>query len=113
MTAPMGMGAGGLVANIAKLGPALTTIFKLLGGVGSDAMTGAIFENRYRLTLAARTRLLKTSSLVMDYAVAVAGEIRAEGEAVMVRLTPDGTARAPFSDEARARIIEADRPDIA
>ena len=63
--------------------------------------------------IGARTRLLKTSSLVMDYAVAVDGEIRAEGEAVVVNLTADGSARAPFNGAARAKITSADSPDIA
>ena len=56
----------------------------------------------------ARTRLIKPSSFVMDYAVHSGGTLRATGDAVVVSLTQDGRARRAHNAEAVARMIERD-----
>jgi len=56
-------------------------------------------------TLAARTRTIKHSSMIMDYAVASNGKIRGTGDCVIVSLEQDGrTRRAHFPHAVRAMV---------
>jgi len=59
-------------------------------------------------TIAARTRTIKHSSLIMDYAVAVNGQIRGTGDCVIISLEQDGrTRRAHFPETVRT-IVDLD-----
>ena len=61
----------------------------------------------------ARTRLIKPSSFIMEYAVFSDGAMRARGDAVMVSLAPDGSGRRAHKPEAVARMIEQDGAEVA
>jgi len=61
--------------------------------------------------VATRTRLLKSSSLVMDYAVFSDKTVKSTGNAVLISLEQDGKTRRPFTDDVVARIIERDAPE--
>lgn len=66
-----------------------------------------MFQNdAYILT--GRTRLIKPSSLIMDYAVHSEGITKATGMAVIVSLAADGRTRRPHYPEAVAKIVEID-----
>ena len=60
-----------------------------------------------------RTRLLKASSMIMEYAVFCEGSLKANGEAVVVSIEQDGNSRRPFSPEVVARIVALDTPEQA
>ncbi|WP_093975527.1 acyl-CoA thioesterase [Boseongicola aestuarii] len=56
-------------------------------------------------TIAARTRSIKASSLIMEYAVASGGQIKGTGDCVIISLEQDGkTRRAHFPDAVRAMV---------
>ena len=76
-----------------------------------DYLAPMFQDERYVVT--ARTRLLKTSSLIMDYAVHSGGAVRASGSAVLVSLEQDGTARRPHKDAAIKRILATDGAERA
>ena len=61
----------------------------------------------------ARTRVLKPTSLVMEHAVFVSGELRVKGEVVIVSLTQDGSARREHKPRAINEILELDSPERA
>ena len=63
--------------------------------------------------VATRTRLLKASSMVMDYVVFSDGVIKATGDAVVISLEQDGKTRRPHYTAARDMIIARDAPEIA
>jgi len=63
--------------------------------------------------VATRTKLLKPSSMVMEYAVFSEGMIKANGEAVIISLEQDGKTRRPHNAAARELIIARDAPEIA
>ncbi len=66
-----------------------------------------MFQNEpYMLT--GRTRLIKPSSLIMDYAVHSGSTLRASGMAVIVSLEQDGKTRRPHRQEAVQRMVEFD-----
>ena len=60
-----------------------------------------------------RTRLLKASSFVMDYAVHAEGRIKVTGDVVGISLEQDGKTRRPHNPEAVAKIIALDQPERA
>ena len=61
----------------------------------------------------ARTRLVKPSSFVMEYAIHVDGALRATGEAVVVSLESDGRTRRPHREGPLRRMIETDGAEKA
>ena len=66
-----------------------------------------VFQNEdYIVT--ARTRLIKPSSFVMEYAVHAGGTLRATGDAVVVSLELDGKTRRAHKPDAIARMIADD-----
>lgn len=56
----------------------------------------------------ARTRLVKPSSFVMEYAVHVEGGLRATGDCVVVSLGMDGKTRRNHRPDAVARMVRRD-----
>ena len=60
----------------------------------------------------ARTRLIKPSSFIMDYAVHAGGTLRATGDAVVVSVELDGKTRRPHKTEALERIVKLDGPEM-
>ncbi|MEO1677097.1 MAG: thioesterase family protein [Pseudomonadota bacterium] len=62
--------------------------------------------------VAARTLSFRRTSFVMRYAV-FAPEIRAEGEAIVVMMEPDGRTKRPLDDAVRARLAELDGAEDA
>ncbi len=64
-------------------------------------------------TVAARTRLLKPSSFVMEYAVATNGEIRATGDCVVISLEQDGRTRRAHAPAAVQTILDRDHAEDA
>ncbi|MGI9393759.1 MAG: acyl-CoA thioesterase [Boseongicola sp.] len=58
--------------------------------------------------VAARTRAIKPSSFVMDYAVASNGTMWATGEAVVVSVDRDGKTRRPHRNEAIEKVVSRD-----
>ena len=63
-------------------------------------------------TVATRTSVLKPSSLVMEYAVASGGTLRATGEAVGVSLEQDGRTRRNHAPQAVDMVMKNDNPDV-
>ncbi|MGR3486238.1 MAG: acyl-CoA thioesterase [Paracoccaceae bacterium] len=64
-----------------------------------------------------RVARLRESSFTMTYAVHALRDggtvLTAEGFAVQVLLTPDGTGRMPMTDAARARVVALDGAEMA
>ena len=58
-----------------------------------------MFQNEI-YTIAARTVTIRPSTFIMHYAVAVDGEVRATGDAVVVSLEQDGKTRRPHRPSA-------------
>ena len=77
----------------------------------ADYLAPMFQDERYVVT--ARTRLLKPSSLIMDYAVHSGGAVRATCSAVLVSLEQDGKARRPHKDVAIERILARDGAEMA
>ena len=75
-----------------------------------DYLSPVLFGDSYVVTM--RTTLVKPSSLVMDYAVHVAGALRATAETVIVGLSPDGSARQNWRPEAVRRMVERDSAEV-
>ncbi|MBT8414972.1 MAG: acyl-CoA thioesterase [Boseongicola sp.] len=59
-------------------------------------------------TIAARTRSIKPTSLIMDYAVASDGQIKGTGDCVIISLEQDGKTRRPHFPEAVRAMVELD-----
>ena len=76
----------------------------------ADYLAPMLHDETYVVTT--RTRLLKPSSFVMDYAVFVDGQARCTGSTVMVSLTQDGTARRLHKPEAVRTVIARDDPTV-
>ncbi len=55
-----------------------------------------------------RTTSFRANSFRMEYGVFRAGQLTASGEAVMVSLTPDGSAKHPLPKTAKTLFIERD-----
>ncbi len=70
-----------------------------------------MFQDEHYI-VATRTRLLKRSSLVMEYAVYSGGVTKATGDAVIISLQQDGKTRRDHNAEARELIIARDAPDV-
>jgi acyl-CoA thioester hydrolase len=70
-----------------------------------------MFQNESYI-VAARTRLVRPSSFIMDYAVHSGGTLRSAGEAVMVSLTQDGKTRRPHRPEAVRAMVERDGAEV-
>ncbi|NNE78896.1 MAG: acyl-CoA thioesterase [Silicimonas sp.] len=68
-------------------------------------------DDTYILTT--RTRLIKASSLIMEYAIHSGGALKAIGEAVVVSLEQDGKTRRAHYPKARAEIIARDGAEEA
>ncbi len=66
-----------------------------------------MFQNE-DYTITARTRSIKSSSFVMDYAAFSGGTLRATGEAVVISLEQDGKTRRAHSPEAVEAVITRD-----
>jgi len=66
-----------------------------------------IYQNE-TYTLATRTRLVKPSSFIMDYAVAVDGHIRGTGDCVVISLEQDGKTRRLHKPEAVQMMLSQD-----
>ena len=64
-------------------------------------------------TIAARTRLIKPSSLIMEYAVAVQGQIKGTGDCVIVSLEQDGKTRRPHFPKAIRAMTDLDGAEVA
>ncbi len=58
--------------------------------------------------VAARTRSIKPSSLIMEYAVTSNGEVRAKGDCVIVSLEQDGRTRRAHHPEAVRAMVDLD-----
>lgn len=69
-----------------------------------------MFQDQHYV-VATRTKLLKSSSMVMEYAVFAEDRITATGEAVVISLQQDGKTRRPHAPEAVQKIIETDAPE--
>ncbi|NNL17823.1 MAG: acyl-CoA thioesterase [Boseongicola sp.] len=63
-------------------------------------------------TVAARTRLIKPTSFIMDYAVAVGGQIRGTGDCVVVSLEQDGRTRRAHFPAAVSAMVELDGAEL-
>ncbi len=59
-------------------------------------------------TIAARTRSIKSSSFIMDYAAFSGGTLRATGEAVVISLQHDGKTRKTHRPEAIKTVLTRD-----
>ena len=77
----------------------------------ADYLAPMLQNESYIVT--ARTRLIKASSLLMDYAVYSGGVLKAEGDAVIISVEQDGKTRRTHNAEARARIIAEDGAEEA
>ena len=77
----------------------------------ADYLAPMFQDEHYIVTT--RARLLKTSSLIMDYAVFSGGAIKATGDAVIISLEQDGKTRRPHYTAARDTIIARDAPEVA
>ena len=75
----------------------------------ADYLAPMFRDEHYVLTT--RTRLLKPSSFVMEYAVHSEGRVTATGEAVCISLEADGSARRAHYPEAVARVLAEDAPE--
>ena len=62
--------------------------------------------------VAARTRLIKPTSLIMDYAVASDGIVKAKGDCVVISLEQDGKTRRPHKPEAVKAIVARDGAEV-
>lgn len=76
----------------------------------ADYLSPMFHDESYIVT--ARTRLVKPSSFVMEYAVHSGGTLRATGEAVMVSLEQDGRTRRPHKPEAVGAMVERDEAKL-
>ena len=76
----------------------------------ADYLAPMFHDESYIVT--ARTRLVKASSFVMEYAVHSGGSLRATGEAVMVSLEPDGLTRRPHKPDAIKAMKERDGAEV-
>jgi acyl-CoA thioester hydrolase len=74
--------------------------------VTADFLAPAFQYDEY--ILAARTRVIKPSSFVMDYAVTSGSTIWATGEAVVVSVDRDGKTRRAHSNEAIETTVARD-----
>ena len=77
----------------------------------ADYLAPMFMDEHYVVT--ARTKLLKASSFVMEYAVFSDGQVKATGDAVVISLEQDGKTRRAHYDTGRAQIVERDAPKIA
>lgn len=64
-------------------------------------------------TIAARTRSVKSSSLIMEYAVASNGQIRGTGDCVVVSLEQDGKTRRSHFPEAVRAMVDLDGAELS
>ncbi len=71
-----------------------------------------MYQNETYL-LTARTKLVKPSSFIMDYAVHVDGDVRCSGSAVIVSLEHDGKTRRPHRARAVDRMVQRDGAERA
>ena len=71
-----------------------------------------MFQDQHYV-VAARTRLLKATSFIMEYAVYAGDRVTAKGDAVCISLEQDAKTRRPHYPEALARIRAADAPEEA
>ena len=78
----------------------------VLRRVSADYIAPVYLGESYVVT--GRTVSFRSSSFVMAYAIFVEGEMRATGEAVIVSLEPDGTAKRPLTEAMRKTLIERD-----
>ena len=78
--------------------------------VSADYLAPMFQDEDYIVT--ARTKLLKPSSFVMDYAVYVGGAIKATGVAVGVSLEADGQTRRAHKPGAIDYIVERDGAEL-
>ena len=76
----------------------------------ADYLAPMFQDEHYVVTT--RARLLKTSSLIMDYAVFSGGVIKATGDAVIISLEQDGKTRRHHYAAAREAIIARDAPEV-
>ena len=74
--------------------------------VTADYLAPVLMNEDYVVT--ARTTLVKPSSFLMEYGLFVDGRKVALGEAVVVSLTPDGSARQPHRPDAVRAMLERD-----
>ena len=75
--------------------------------VSADYLAPILQNQTYTVT--ARTTTYKSSSFAMEYALFVDRKLVATGDAVVVSLTPDGSARQPHREEAIRAIVDRDR----
>ena len=71
-----------------------------------DYLAPMLHNETYILTT--KTRLIKPSSFIMDYAVISEGQARATGTTVMVSLTQNGSARRPHKTDAIKSVVAQD-----
>lgn len=62
--------------------------------------------------VATRARLIKPTSFIMDYAVAVEGEIKSKGDCVVISLEQDGKTRRAHDPDAVQRMITRDGAEL-
>ena len=74
--------------------------------VTADYLAPVLQDQTYIVT--ARTTLVKPSSFLMEYGLFVDRAQVASGEAVVVSLTPDGTARQPHRPDAVRTMVARD-----
>ncbi len=74
--------------------------------VTADYLAPALMNQDYVVT--ARTTLVKPSSFLMEYGLFMDGRKTASGEAVVVSLTPDGSARQVHRPDAVRAMINRD-----
>ncbi|MCV6593874.1 MAG: acyl-CoA thioesterase [Silicimonas sp.] len=77
----------------------------------ADYLAPMYMEEIY--VIAARTRLLKATSLIMEYGVFREGEMVAKGDAVCISLEQDGKTRRAHYPAAVEKILEIDAPEQA
>ena len=71
-----------------------------------------MFQNETYVVVA-RTKLLKPTSLIMEYAVYSDGKPRATGDAVIISLNTNGIGRRPHKPAAIEKILKNDAPENA
>ncbi|MEM9425317.1 MAG: acyl-CoA thioesterase [Pseudomonadota bacterium] len=74
--------------------------------VTADYLAPVLMGQDY--VIATRTTLVKPSSFLMDYGLFVEGRQVSSGEAVVVSLTPDGSARQTHRPEAVEAMVARD-----
>ncbi len=74
--------------------------------VTADYLAPVLMNQTYVVT--ARTTLVKPSSFLMEYGLFVEGSRAASGDAVVVSLTPDGSARQVHRDAAVQAMVTHD-----